>query len=269
MGVESFLGYAPGKAVFPSCCGLKGGAIQNMLPSKSEVLILYDNQAIRDDLLPSHGFSCLLRTAGGERVLFDTGESGPLLLANMGRLGIEPQSIQKVVLSHEHYDHVGGLSALLPYLTDAEIFILSSFSSAFEHTITSFQVRVKRVGQATEIASGLFSTGEVAGTTGEQGLVIAGEKKALFLGGCCHPGVVKMVEVAARITGQPVGGVLGGLHLYKSTDRAIVAVLRGLKDLGVDMIAPCHCTGFMGIDVAKELWESGFIQAGVGTRLTW
>jgi len=240
-----------------------------MVSSESEVLILYDNQALRDDLLPSHGFSCLLRTAGGERVLFDTGESGPLLLANMGRLGIEPRSIQKVVLSHEHYDHVGGLSALLPYITDAEIFLLPSFSAAFEHTFTSFPVRVKRVERAMEIASGLFSTGEVAGTTHEQGLVIAGGKKALFLGGCCHPGVVKMVEVAACVVSQPVGGVLGGLHLYKSTDRVIVTALKGLKDLGVDMIAPCHCTGFTGIDMAKELWKSGFIQAGVGTRLRW
>ena len=45
------------------------------------VTILYDNRSMRDDLLSSHGFSCLIENHQGRRVLFDTGESGPLLLA--------------------------------------------------------------------------------------------------------------------------------------------------------------------------------------------
>lgn len=44
------------------------------------VTILYDNRTTRDDLLSSHGFSCLVENHTGRRVLFDTGESGPLLI---------------------------------------------------------------------------------------------------------------------------------------------------------------------------------------------
>ena len=234
-----------------------------------EVTILYDNQTTRDDLLPSHGFSCLIVNEKGEKVLFDTGESGPLLLANMQRLGIDPSTIRKVILSHEHYDHVGGLKSFLSIGIDLEVIILPSFSSIFLEKLSFSHMKLREVTRGMEILPGLFSTGEIKGIINEQGLVITGKKKALFIGGCCHPGVVKMVTAASQVVGQPVGGALGGFHLCQSEDEAIASELQNLKSLGVEIIAPCHCTGFTGMDMARELWGSGFIETGVGTKLEW
>ncbi len=235
----------------------------------TEILVLYDNRAVRDDLLPSHGFSCLVKCEGGETLLFDTGESGPLLLMNMERLGVDPRTIQRVVLSHEHYDHVGGLPALLSFLPDTEIFILSSFSSDFERKLATPQAQIRRLEKEVEIIPGIFSTGEMRGVIREQGLVVRGKEKALFVGGCCHPGVVEMVTKASQVVGQSVGGVLGGFHFYQSREEVIASTLQELRNLGVSIMAPCHCTGFMGIDMARFLWESGFVETGVGTRLEW
>jgi len=240
-----------------------------MTLAKTEVLVLYDNRAVRDDLLPSHGFSCLVKSERGGVVLFDTGESGPLLLMNMERLGVEPRTIQKLVLSHEHYDHTGGLLALLSVLSDTEIFIPSSFSSDFEKKLSAWKDRIRRVEEAEELTPGFFSTGEMKGVVYEQGLVVQGEAGALLIGGCCHPGVVKMVVRASQVVGQPVIGVLGGLHLYQSEDRVIASTLKELQNLGVNIVAPCHCTGFAGIDMARSLWGSGFVETGVGTRFEW
>ncbi|MCX6089989.1 MAG: MBL fold metallo-hydrolase [Candidatus Atribacteria bacterium] len=233
------------------------------------VTILYDNRTIQDDLLPSHGFSCMVENDRGKKVLFDTGESGPLLLANMQRLGIDASTIEKVVLSHEHYDHVGGLISLLANRIDIEIFILPSFSTAFRKKILDLNGDLKEVSEGMEILPGLFSTGEVVGAINEQGLVVVGKEKALFIGGCCHPGLERMVSTASQVAGQPVGGVMGGLHLCQSEDEEIESQLQNLKKLGVDRIAPCHCTGFTGMDMARDIWDSGYFTTGVGMKLEW
>ena len=51
-----------------------------------------------------HGLAFLIETDSG-RVLFDTGQSGTVLLHNLEQLGIEPKAINSLAISHAHYDH--------------------------------------------------------------------------------------------------------------------------------------------------------------------
>lgn len=77
---------------------------------------LVDN-AVRSSsgLWGEHGLAYLVEAAG-MRILFDTGQSGTVLLHNLKLLGVDPASLDAVAISHAHYDHTGGLPALLPYL---------------------------------------------------------------------------------------------------------------------------------------------------------
>jgi len=59
-----------------------------------------------------HGLAMLIET-GDRRVLFDTGQSGTVLMHNLKTMDVEPQSIDAIAISHAHYDHTGGLAALL------------------------------------------------------------------------------------------------------------------------------------------------------------
>lgn len=62
------------------------------------------------------GYSLLARSNAGtseRRVLIDFGYTPEALLGNMALLGILPETIDALVLSHGHYDHFGGLDGLL------------------------------------------------------------------------------------------------------------------------------------------------------------
>src|SRR6056297_1183032 len=74
-----------------------------------KLTIIYDNTTRDDALPPDWGFSCLVE-AHGKTILFDTGARGRLLLDNMKKLGIDPQSVDELFISHDHWDHTGGMA---------------------------------------------------------------------------------------------------------------------------------------------------------------
>jgi 7,8-dihydropterin-6-yl-methyl-4-(beta-D-ribofuranosyl)aminobenzene 5'-phosphate synthase len=80
------------------------------------VTCVVDDAAERGSpFLKEHGLSLLIEK-GGQRVLFDTGQSETVLLHNLEQLDINPVTIDAVAISHAHYDHTGGLPALLDRL---------------------------------------------------------------------------------------------------------------------------------------------------------
>lgn len=67
-------------------------------------------------LLAEHGLSILVRVIAQNKahdVLLDAGLSAGCMLHNARQLGCDLSTIEAVVLSHGHYDHTGGLCALL------------------------------------------------------------------------------------------------------------------------------------------------------------
>jgi len=77
----------------------------------TRIVDIVDNRA-GDGLVAEHGLSLLVEHAA-ERILFDVG-AGAALVPNARALGIDLGSITRVVLSHSHYDHTGGLATIRP-----------------------------------------------------------------------------------------------------------------------------------------------------------
>ena len=74
--------------------------------------ILCENHAgVPFGVIGEHGFSCLVETPEGN-YLFDTGQ-GAGIVQNALALGKDLRSIAAVMISHGHYDHTGGLPAVL------------------------------------------------------------------------------------------------------------------------------------------------------------
>lgn len=86
-----------------------------MNTAKGCITILTDNYVFgRTEALAEHGISIFLETDKGN-FLFDTGR-GMTIVHNAGLLHKDLTKINKIVLSHAHLDHTGGLPAVLRIL---------------------------------------------------------------------------------------------------------------------------------------------------------
>jgi len=147
-----------------------------------------------------------------QRILFDTGDDGQKLIYNFEKANINPKSVNKVVLSHNHWDHVDGLEGFRKFNSEAEVIHPNAFS------------------EPTEISPGIYSTGALGVLLKEQSLVVKTENGNIVITGCAHPGLQRILQTAGRL--GRIYGVLGGFHGFSK-----FAELEGIQ-----LIAPCHCT---------------------------
>jgi 7,8-dihydropterin-6-yl-methyl-4-(beta-D-ribofuranosyl)aminobenzene 5'-phosphate synthase len=80
------------------------------------IITLVENTAGIPYVLAEWGQSILIET-DGQKILFDTGPSG-VILENAKRLSVDLSSVDKIVLSHGHYDHTGGLKDVLTLIQE-------------------------------------------------------------------------------------------------------------------------------------------------------
>ncbi|MBT3367594.1 MAG: MBL fold metallo-hydrolase [Nitrospina sp.] len=75
-----------------------------------------NNMGVQNSILAEHGFSSMVTVTKGDKrrsILFDFGFSSYGASFNADALGADLSTIQAVVLSHGHLDHVGGLAELM------------------------------------------------------------------------------------------------------------------------------------------------------------
>ncbi|MBN1389839.1 MAG: MBL fold metallo-hydrolase [Candidatus Thermoplasmatota archaeon] len=190
-----------------------------------ELTILYDNEAL-EGFRKGWGFSCLVEHRE-RKILFDTGWDGRKLTYNMKKAGIRKEDIDIIVLSHDHWDHIGGLTRVL--YPGVEVYVPAFFSKRLKNEISE-QARLHEVEGPVEVMEGIYLTGQLGERTREQAMAVDTGKGLLVITGCSHPGLDVMIDGAGRF--GRVTGVLGGFHGFSDIEK--------LKDL--TFIAPCHCT---------------------------
>jgi len=195
-----------------------------------KITILYDNNA-HPGFESGWGFSCLVENS--QRILFDTGDDGQKLIHNFEKVNIDPKSVNKVVLSHNHWDHTDGLEGFRKFNFEAEVIHPNAFS------------------EPTEISPGIYSTGALGVFLREQSLVAKTEKGNIVVTGCAHPGLEKILQ-AARQLGE-IYGVFGGFHGFSKLDELE----------GIQLIGPCHCTQYK--QQIKGRYPDEFVEIKAGS----
>jgi len=229
------------------------------------ITILYDNNEYDERLETAWGFSCLVQR-GDLTLLFDTGGDGPTLLSNMATLELDPADIDIVLLSHIHGDHVGGLGGILAVNKETTVYLPRSFPTDLKEQIGA-SARVVEVHEPMEISEGIHTTGEMGREILEQSLVVETAQGLVVITGCAHPGVVNIVAKAKEITGGEVYLVMGGFHLGGASQATIEDIIEEFQRLGVQRVAPCHCSGDLARSAFERAYGENFILVGVGKRL--
>jgi len=196
--------------------------------SKLEIIPLYEEASASPDLISGHGVSYLIRTDAAT-ILMDVGNNPDRqdiapFAHNMQKLGIDWDEVDRIVITHPHPDHLGGVTAwsqrtvsfggLPGSMGKRSVFVPSkmTYKGAIHATIPTLP--------SPDVATtGVISYPEVfplslRDPTGyEQALVVnvAGEGLVLITG-CGHPTNEKPMQRAEALYDLPVVGIVGGLH---------------------------------------------------------
>lgn len=231
-----------------------------------KITVVYDNNHYSHDLKPDWGFACVIETPD-KTILFDTGADGSILLENMKAAGINVSDIDVVVISHNHYDHTGGLCAFLIENPDAEVMISASFPESFKSESEANCSKLLEVKGPQKICDGVFVSGEIEAAVSEQCLIVKAKGCSVVITGCAHPGIVQMVEKSREIVGNKNFFVLGGFHLYKASRSSLDSVVNQLEHVGVVGWGPCHCSGDAIREILQQRYQGQYFEVGTGKVL--
>ncbi|MBR5509681.1 MAG: MBL fold metallo-hydrolase [Lachnospiraceae bacterium] len=249
--------------------------------------VLIDNLT-QGTLLPEWGLSIYIEYEG-HKILLDTGASDKFA-RNASKLGIDLSNVEFGVLSHAHYDHADGMSVFFENNAKASFYlregtqgncygkrwIFHKYIGIQKKILKDYRDRIIYVSADQEVISGVrllphHTKGlEQFGKKNflyvkkgiryfpdsfehEQSLVFETGKGLVIFNSCSHGGADNIIqEVAAAYPGRKIYALIGGFHLYHSTEEEIRALADRIRQTGIQKIYTGHCTGQPAYDILKE-----------------
>ncbi len=234
-----------------------------------QLRVIFDKYASDKNLQTGWGVSFLIN----DKILFDTGEDGKLLINNMESLKVKFDKLEAVVISHDHWDHTGGLWEILKRRENIDIYTCPNFSSDFKERVKIFNGKLIENTGLTKIAKDVYVTGEIAGKyTGgyipEQALAVRTNKGISIITGCAHPGILVMVKNIKNIfPKENFYLVCGGFHLMDKERQTIEPIAKEFKRLEIKKVGATHCTGDEAEKIFKDEYKQDFVTVKVGQTI--
>jgi 7,8-dihydropterin-6-yl-methyl-4-(beta-D-ribofuranosyl)aminobenzene 5'-phosphate synthase len=267
------------------------------------IIVLVDNKTTRADLIAEHGLSLWIEYKE-KQILFDTGQSDAFI-KNAKQLGVDLARTDVIVISHGHYDHTGGLSAILDIATKAKIYL---HPAATEPKFSQKTSAAKSIGMSdsakkaiqgrhviwtvtpAQLFSGMAVTGQVPRINNfedvggvffldencqkadelldDQTLFIESAMGLIVVFGCAHSGVVNALDYISKLTGQnKIYAVIGGMHLMNANRTRIANTINAFARYDIQKIVPLHCTGQNAMEKLKNAFGDKCMSWGAGEQI--
>ena len=240
--------------------------VSKLEPIHGKLTVLYDNYIFNSSCSTEWGFSCLIETPEIV-ILFDTGGEADILRSNIETLGVDVSKIDCIVLSHEHWDHVGGISAILNQRPDLPVYVPEGCPYHIISSIRSMGGIVEESENATRISDSFMTTQTLNGPPREHALMIQTDRGLILITGCSHPGVNNLARNAYEITSESIYLIIGGFHLNGASSLQLDRICDDLDEIGVIRVSPSHCTGDDSIEYFRDRYGENFVSSGVGFQL--
>ncbi len=257
------------------------------------VTLIENTSGEHKGLYTEHGLSFYLET-DNIHLLLDFGESGRVL-ENAHKLNVPLDLIDYAVCSHSHYDHASGFHNIVsnlqvkqfvtgPYFWQPRYAFdgckYSYLGASFGQTLLQqHQIQHKICNDLLKLADDCWAVGNFpricpyetipqrfvsktdpdtfAPDLFEDEICLAvetGEGLAVIVG-CSHPGVVNMLTTVHNRLQRPIVSVWGGAHLVEADSARIKLTADALRNLGVQRVGLCHCSGEQLLQLSQYIPE--------------
>jgi len=254
-----------------------------------KIVCLVNNEAA-PGFMSEHGISFYIESKC-LRMLYDTGQSGDVLLHNAEAANLDFGWLGLILLSHGHYDHSGGL---MKALAKSGTIKLMAHEAAFHKKFVIRDGELKEISMPYKvkdlwshcdiiiqrgphnICGGLWATGEIPRVTpfevpesqfmeehkgamcsdllkDDQSIVVeTGCDGLMLICGCCHAGIVNTMLYVRTLFGRYPSTIVGGLHMEKADESRITSTTEALKEAGVKKAILGHCSGGKIMDAFRQ-----------------
>lgn len=255
-----------------------------------EVQVLVENVVFNRNFVAEHGLSLLIKK-DDKKVLIDTGQSDNFI-KNSGLLGIDLKKIDKVVLTHGHYDHVGGLEKLIEENKDVRIYANKMIlrrkyalrknghidEIGFDPTIYEMHKdNFALIDKDTEIENDIFIVTNSYieydndfttknflvekddikvddGFLDEIFVAIKEGNSMHIITGCSHVGILNILYTAKmRFKEYKIKSLIGGFHLKGMPSDEVLKIANAMKEYDIDNIYAGHCIGIDEYAILKQV----------------
>lgn len=246
-------------------------------------VLMNDNKKSESNLINEHGLSLLIEKEG-KYLIYDTGLSKNTYV-NIEKLNLSSTKIDYIILSHGHYDHVGGLDFVKGMLKENGKIIVGNKFFENNKKYHLYKDREKRfignelkkdnlyievrkrldfgefeiVKMESEDKSNIAYDGLAIEKNGylledkfeeEIALLLKGEKNVLITG-CTHNNLFNLINKI----GYNIDVIVGGLHYKNKNVNDIEEFIKKSNYINNKKLYLMHCTGE---NLIKELKKNKF-----------
>ena len=261
--------------------------------------VLVDNNTFIDEYYLGEPAVCYYIEDGTDNILFDTGYSD-VFKKNALKMDIDLDKINKIVISHGHDDHTGGLKHFFNSKKDVELIAhpdcfnykedenglyigsllnKDQLANLCNLNLTNKPVKISNsityLGEIPSLNS--FEKRDIIGNTiisenkipdevkDDSAVVYKSDNGLFIITGCSHSGICNIIEYAKQVCNDNrIYGVIGGFHLFDNDSR-LQDTIKYFKDNNISLLYPCHCVSLQAkIKMAKEL---NINEVGVGLEI--